>query len=408
MRIEEAEALDSADPLREARARFRLAQGMIYLDGNSLGALPQATPELLARVVEREWGEDLIASWNAHGWIDAPVRVAAKLAPLLGARPNELLIADSTSVCLFKLLSAAVGTRPERSTILSQQGNFPTDLYVAQGLVELVPGLKLVTLPAEQLAEGIDEDTAVVLLTHVDYRSAAIHDMAAINAAAHAQGALTLWDLSHSAGAIALDLQSDACDLAVGCGYKYLNGGPGAPAFLYVAEQLQAELRSPLSGWMGHAEPFAFAPDYRPAEGIARFLTGTPSILTLAALDAGLDTFAGFSMEQIEAKSRRLSQLFIDEVEARCGREVTLASPRDPAQRGSHVSFAHPNGDAVMQALISSAVIGDYREPNLIRFGFAPLYNSFAEVVRAAEILEGILTTRSWDQTRFSARARVT
>jgi kynureninase len=408
MTLEEAEALDSRDPLREARARFRLPEGTIYLDGNSLGALPKATPERLAQAIEREWGEDLIASWNTHGWIDAPIRVAAKLAPLLGAKPSQLLIADSTSVSLFKLLAAAVRGRPGPSAILSQQGNFPTDLYVAQGLVELVPTLKLVTVPADQLADAIDEDTAVVLLTHVDYRSAAVHDMPAINAAAHAKGALTLWDLSHSAGAVALDLDRDGCDLAVGCGYKYLNGGPGAPAFLYVAERLQPELHSPLNGWMGHAEPFAFAADYRAAEGITRFLTGTPSILALAALDSGLDTFSGFPMDQVEAKSRRLSQLFIDEVEARCGPAVTLASPRDPSERGSHVSFAHPHGYAVMQALIARRVIGDFREPNVMRCGFAPLYNSFGEVVRAAEILDEILTTRSWDQPRFSQRARVT
>ncbi len=408
MTLDEAEALDAADPLREARGRFQLPQATIYLDGNSLGALPKATPERLAQVVEREWGEDLIASWNSHGWIDAPVRVAAKLAPLLGARPEELLVADSTSVCLFKLLAAAVRARPGRSTILSQQGNFPTDLYVAQGLVELVPGLKLVTVPAEQVAEAIDEDTAVVLLTHVDYRSAVVHDMASINSTAQAKGALTLWDLSHSAGALALDLSRHGCDLAVGCGYKYLNGGPGAPAFLYIAERLQAELRSPLAGWMGHAEPFAFAADYCAAQGITRFLTGTPSILALAALDAGLDTFSGFSIEQVETKSRRLSQLFIEQVEARCGGEVTLASPRNPGERGSHVSFAHAHGYAMIQALIGHGVIGDFREPNLMRFGFAPLYNCYADLWRAAEILGSILASGEWDQPRFAERRKVT
>jgi kynureninase len=404
---DDVRALDTADPLASARERFSLPDGVIYLDGNSLGALPKAAPERLTETAERQWGEDLIASWNKDGWIDWPARIAAKLAPIVGAKPNELLIADSTSVCVFKLLAAAVKARPGRRTIIAQQRDFPTDLYVAQGLADML-ALTLKTVPREHAAGAIDDDTAVVMLTHVDYRSAAFHDMRGVNDAAHAVGALTLWDLSHSAGAIALDLDGTGCDVAVGCGYKYLNGGPGAPAFLYVAERLQDELRNPLQGWMGHAEPFAFDDDYRPAEGILKFLTGTPSILALAALDAGLDTFAGISMRDIEAKSRALSQLFVDEIEARCGSELCLASPRDPAQRGSHVVFAHPHGYAVMQALIARGVIGDFRAPDLMRFGFAPLYNRFAEIVRAAEILADILRNREWDQPRFHARAKVT
>ena len=405
---EEARALDAADPLAFARQRFRLPDGLIYLDGNSLGALPAATATKLAGRVERQWGEDLIASWNRHGWIDAPSRVAGKLSPLLGAAAHELLIADSTSVCLFKLLAAAVQARPGRPVILSEQGNFPTDLYVAQGLAQLVPELRLVTVGAGEIAGAIDERTAVVMLTQVDYRSGARHDMAAVNAAARNAGALTLWDLSHSAGALALDLAGSGCDLAVGCGYKYLNGGPGAPAFLFVAERLQAELRSPLSGWMGHAEPFAFEPSHRPAAGIGRFLTGTPSILALAALEAGIATFEGVTMDDLEAKSRRLSELFIAEVEARCGDQVRLASPRDPAARGSHVSFAHPEGYAVVQALIARGIVGDFRAPDLMRFGFAPLYNRHEEVWRAAEALGEVLASREWDQLRFLERARVT
>ena len=408
MTLEDARALDEADPLRDVRDRFRLPADLVYLDGNSLGALPAATPSRLAELIEREWGDHLIASWNRHGWIEAPVRVAAKLAPLLGARPDELLIADSTSVSLFKLLIAAVRARPGRSTILSGRGNFPTDLYVAHGAAELLPGVRLVTVPADQVERAVDSDTAVVLLTHVDYRSAARFDIAPINAAAHVAGALTLWDLSHSAGALELHLDETGCDLGVGCGYKYLNGGPGAPAFLFVAKRLQGELRSPLPGWMGHAEPFAFEADYRPSEGIARFLTGTPSIVALAALDAGLDSFAGLDMADVEAKSRALSQLFIDEVEARCGGSVTLASPRDPAARGSHVSFAHPNAYAVIQALIERRVIGDFRDPDLMRFGFAPLYNGFADALRAAEALADILDRGAWDDERFRTRARVT
>jgi kynureninase len=405
--LEEALELDRRDPLAFARERFTLPEGVIYLDGNSLGALPAAAPAVLARTAEREWGADLISSWNKHGWIDAPMRIAAKLGPIVGAKPTELLIADSTSVCLFKLLAAAVRARPGRRKVITQQRNFPTDLYVAQGLTELL-GLELVSLPPAEVVGAIDDDTAAVSLTHVDYRSAAFYDMCAVNDAAHAAGALMLWDLSHSAGAVEIDLNGAGSDLAVGCGYKYLNGGPGAPAFLYVAEHLQDELQSPLQGWMGHAEPFAFVDGYRPASGIQRFLTGTPSVLALAALEAGLDTFDGISMPDLVQKSRALSQLFIDEVEARCGSEVLLESPRDPTQRGSHVVFAHPDGYAVMQALIARGVIGDFRAPDLMRFGFAPLYNRYSEMVRAAEILSEILATREWDQPRFKERAKVT
>jgi kynureninase len=405
--VVDALELDAADRLAFARERFRLPPGIIYVDGNSLGALPAATPAALANTAERQWGDDLITSWTRHDWIDWPAQIAAKLAPIVGAEPNELLIADSTSVCLFKLLAAAARARLERRTIVSQRQNFPTDLYVAQGLCEWL-GLKLRTVAPEEIVSAIDEDTAVVTLTHVDYRGASFYDMQALNDAAHAAGALMLWDLSHSAGAVELDLGGTGCDLAVGCGYKYLNGGPGAPAFVYVAERLQGELQSPLQGWMGHAEPFAFDDAYQPARGIARFLTGTPSVLALAALDAGLSTFEGIAMSDLQAKSRKLSRLFIEEVERRCGTDVRLASPRDAQQRGSHVVFAHEQGYAIMQALIARGVIGDFRAPDLMRFGFAPLYNSFAEVVRAAEILADVLATREWDQPRYKLRSKVT
>ena len=404
--ISTAQQLDASDPLAFARARFRLPDDAAYLAGNSLGALPVAAPAALTRT-ERQWGDDLIASWNKHEWIDWPTKIAARLAPIVGAKPNELLITDSTSVSLFKLLASAAAVRPGKRTILTQQANFPTDLYVAHGLAEML-GLQLKAVPPEQVLAAIDGDTTVVTLTHVDYRSAAIHDMRAINDAAHSAGALTVWDLSHSAGAIELDLNAAGCDLAVGCGYKYLNGGPGAPAFIYVAERLQDELTNPLKGWMGHAEPFAFVDDYRPAQGILKFLTGTPSILAMAALDAGLATFDEISMADVAAKSRKLSSLFVSEVEARCGSEVRLASPRNPGERGSHVVFAHPQGYAVMQALIARNVIGDFRAPDLMRFGFTPLYTRYADVVRAAEILGDILDSGEWDQPRFHERAKVT
>ena len=407
MTLEEAKQLDGADPLAFARERFVLPEGTIYLDGNSLGALPKATSPHLFDTVERQWGEDLIASWNTHGWIDAPLRVAAKLAPIVGAKPGELLVADSTSVCLFKLLAAAVRARPGRRTILVQDGNFPTDTYVAEGLAEML-GLEVRRADPGDIASAIDADTAVVSLSHVDYRTGARIDMVAVNEAGRAAGALVVWDLCHSAGAIEFDLSGSGCELAVGCGYKYLNGGPGAPAFLYVAEHLQDELQPPLQGWMGHAEPFAFEESYRPTHGIARFLTGTPSILALTALDAGLDTFAGIAMADVETKSHALLKLFIGEVEARCGDQIALFGPRDLAKRGSHVCFAHPEGYAVIQALIARGIVGDFRAPDLMRFGFTPLYMSFEEAWRAADALADILATREWNQPRFRQRRKVT
>ena len=402
--LDEALALDAADPLAHCRERFVLPEGVIYLDGNSLGALPRATAAAVARTVERQWGEDLIASWNRHDWIGAPQRLGDRIAPLIGARPGEVLVGDSTSVNLFKLLAAALSARPGRSTILSETGNFPSDLYIAQGLGGLT-GARVRTVEADAVAAAIDGDTAVVMLTEVDYRSARRHDMAAITAAAHEAGALMLWDLSHSAGAVAVDLDGAGADLAVGCGYKYLNGGPGAPAFLFVAERLQEQLVSPLSGWLGHAEPFAFEPGYRPAPGIARFQAGTPSVIAMAALEAGLATFDGVAMAELEAKSRALSDLFIALAAERCS-ELVLASPR--GRRGSHLVFAHREAFPLMQALIARGVIGDYREPDLVRFGFAPLYNGFADVWRAVEVIADLLATREYDQPRFRERSRVT
>jgi kynureninase len=405
--LEEAKQRDAIDSLAFARERFSVADGLTYLDGNSLGALPVATPARVEELIRREWGDDLISSWNKHGWIDAPMRVAAKLAPIVGAKPNELLIADSTSVCLFKLLAAAVRARPGRRVILTQEGNFPTDTYVAEGLAEML-GMALRRAPPDEIIAAIDENTAVVTVTHVDYRSGARFDMGALNQAARAAGALVVWDLSHSAGAIRLNLNGTGCELAVGCGYKYLNGGPGAPAFVYVSEKAQSDVRPPLQGWMGHAQPFAFEERYAAGTGIMPFLTGTPSVIALAALDAGLDTFDGIAMADVETKSHALLKLFIDEVEARCGDEVRLFGPRDLADRGSHVCFAHPQGYAVMQALIARGIVGDFRAPDLMRFGFTPLYTRFEDAWRAADGLADILATREWDQPRFLERKKVT
>ncbi|MCY7280869.1 MAG: kynureninase [Sphingomonas bacterium] len=402
MTLDEARALDAADPLAGMRGRFALPDGLIYLDGNSLGPLPVGTAVRIAQTIQDEWGHDLIASWNKHGWIEQSARLAAMLAPIVGAAADELLVGDSTSINLAKLLGAALGARLGRRVILSQAGNFPTDLYIAAA----VPGAELRTVAAGDIAAALTDEVAVLMLTQVDYRSAAVHDMAALSHAAHAAGALALWDLSHSAGGVRLDLSGSSADLAVGCGYKYLNGGPGAPAFLFVARALQEALANPLPGWFGHAEPFAFEPAYRPAPGIARFASGTPSIIAMAALEAGLAMFEGIDMAAIETKSRGLSELFRAEIAARCP-ELALASPADPARRGSHLVFACPHAYPLMQALIAHGVIGDYREPNLVRFGFAPLYNRFVEMVRAATIVAEVLATREWDQPHFHERRKV-
>ena len=406
MSLFDARMLDAADPLADRRALFDLPEGVIYLDGNSLGALPRAAPARIAQVTREEWGRDLIASWNRHGWIETPQRLGARIAPLIGAAPNDVIVADSTSANLFKLLAAACMAQPGRTTILSEPGNFPTDLYVAQGLAALLPGIAVRTVA--DVAAAIDGDTAVVLLTHTHYKSGRLLDMAAITAAAHAQGALMLWDLSHSVGAMPIDLAGCDVDLAIGCGYKYLNGGPGAPAFLFVAERHQAVLRSPLTGWMGHAEPFAFGDDYRPAAGMARFLCGTPPILAMAALECGLATFDGVDLHAVAAKSRALSDLFVALVEDRCGEAVTLISPRDAHARGSHVSFAHEDAYALCQALIERGVVGDFRAPEAVRFGFTPLYTRYEDVWRAAGILADILATRGWDRDGYRTRAAVT
>lgn len=409
MTLEDARVMDAADPLHDRRALFALPDGVIYLDGNSLGAMPAATPARVAETVVAEWGRDLITSWNAHGWIDAPRRLGAAIARLVGAREDEVIVADSTSANLFKLLAAACAARPGRTTILSEPGNFPTDLYVADGVARMLPGRRVRTAAVDDIASAIDADTAVVMLTHVHYKTGRRLDMAAITAAAHARGALMLWDLSHSVGAVELDLAGCDVDLAVGCGYKYLNGGPGAPAFLHVARRLHGELRSPLSGWMGHGEPFAFRDDYAPAEGMARFLCGTPPILAMAALERGIATFDGVTMRQVAAKSRGLIDLFVAEVERRgLDTELTLLSPRDAGSRGSHVSYAHRDAHAVCQALIARGVIGDFRAPDAVRFGFTPLYLGYADVWRAVEILADVLATGAWRDERYRVRAAVT
>ena len=404
---DEVEALDSADELAAFRDRFVLPDGVIYLDGNSLGALPKATPARVAQVMEQEWGQSLIRSWTDHGWIDLQFRVGEKIGRIIGAAPGTTVVADSTSVNLFKLLATALDQRPGRTVVLTEEGNFPTDLYVAQGLSAwLQRGHSLRSVPATRLHDALDHQVAVLMLTHVNYRSGAMHDMAALTRAAHAAGTLVLWDLSHSAGAVPLQLQADDVDLAVGCGYKYLNGGPGAPAFLHVAPRLQADLRLPLTGWLGHAEPFAFESLYRPATGIARAVVGTPPILSLAALEIGIDVSLEGPMSAVREKSSRLAELFITLMAQEPGFE--LLTPRDRERRGSQVSFAHPHGHAIMQALIERDVIGDFRAPDVLRFGLAPLYVRFADVWDAVEVLRDVMRTEAWREDRFQQQRQVT
>lgn len=405
----DAERLDAADPLAPFRDRFVLPDGLVYLDGNSLGALPRVAAERVAAVVAHEWGEGLVRSWNDAGWIDLPRRVGDKIARLVGAGPGEVVCADSTSVNVFKVLSAALALRPGRSTILSEEGNFPTDLYVAEGLARLLErGHRLRLVPRSDVRSAPDGDTAVLLLTHVDYRSGERHDLEAVTRAGHEAGALIAWDLAHSAGAMPVDLAAAGADFAVGCGYKYLCGGPGAPAFLYVAPRHQEAFRQPLSGWLGHAEPFAFEAAYRPAPGISRALCGTPPILSMSALDAALDVILAADLALVRAKSEAMTSFFVEAVEQECGEAVQLVSPRVSSLRGSQVSFAHPDAYAVMRALIERGVVGDFRAPDVLRFGFAPLYVRFADAWETARALAEVLSSHAHERPEFRRRAAVT
>jgi kynureninase len=404
-------ARDRADPLAKHRHDFALPDDTIYLDGNSLGALPKAALDRLAHVARDEWGRDLITSWNTHDWLGMPQRIGGKIARLIGAEGDEVIAADSTSINLFKALYSALELRKERRTILSEHGNFPTDLYTVEGLIQALGNrhrLRLVE-PGE-LAAAVDPDTAVVMLTHVNYRTGAMHDLKAVTAAVQSAGALMVWDLAHSVGAVPVDLNSAKADFAVGCGYKYLNGGPGAPAFLYAARRHHAAFTQPLTGWLGHADPFAFEPSYRPAPGLGRALCGTPPILSLVALEAGVDGVLAADPQALRAKSMALGDLFIDAVEGQGGARLglRLASPREADRRGSQVSFHHPDGYPVMQALIARSVIGDFRAPDILRFGFAPLYVRYVDAWDAAQTLIDILETRSWDRPEFKRRSAVT
>ena len=409
------QALDDQDPLAPLRHQFALPDGVIYLDGNSLGARPVASLARAQQVIAEEWGNGLIRSWNSAGWADLSQRLGNRLAPLIGAGDGEVVITDTTSINLFKVLSAALSVQrqrqPERKVIVSETSNFPTDLYIAEGLTELLQqgySLRLVNSP-DELPQAIDQDVAVVMLTHVNYKTGYMYDMQALTALSHECGALSIWDLAHSAGAVPIDLHQAEADYAIGCTYKYLNGGPGSQAFVWVNPQLVDVVRQPLSGWFGHTRQFAMESAYAPSAGIARYLCGTQPITSLAMVECGLEIFAQTDMASLRTKSLALTDLFIALVEDRCAAHgLELITPREHAKRGSHVSFEHPEGYAVIQALIARGVIGDYREPRIMRFGFTPLYTSFTEVFDAVDILGEILDKRTWDQPQFKVRNSVT
>ena len=432
--LQDCQALDAQDPLAPLRQHFTLPEGLIYLDGNSLGAAPAAAAARVADVLQREWAEGLVRSWNEAGWIDLPQRLGNQLAPLIGAGPGEVVCTDSTSINLYKVLGAALrctqADAPQRTKVLSERSNFPTDLYIAEGLCR-ERSLELVLLEPEDMLAALQDDVAVLMLTHVNYRTGAMHDMAAVTAAAHAAGVLVVWDLAHSAGAVPVDLHAAQADFAVGCGYKYLNGGPGAPAFVWVHPQHADRFWQPLSGWFGHAAPFAFTPGYQPAPGIGRYLCGTQPILSLSALQCGLDVFDAADplggMAALRAKSLALSDLFINLVEARCaGHGLGLATPRAHAARGSQVCLTRGEGAglngqgsgayAIVQALIARGVVGDFRQgdggagrhKDILRFGFTPLYLGFAEVWHAVEHLRQVLEHGEWQRPAFHQTQAVT
>ncbi|MDO9357456.1 MAG: kynureninase [Polaromonas sp.] len=421
--LNDCRALDARDPLRPLRDQFVLPEDVIYLDGNSLGVLPRTAAARVAEVITHEWGQDLIRSWNSAGWFHLPQRLGNKLAPLIGAAAGEVVVTDSTSVNLYKVLSAALNIAaedaPGKKTVISERSNFPTDLYIAEGLCR-ERGYTLQLVEPDGILNALKGDAAVLMLTHVNYRTGAMHDMAALTAAAHAAGCLAVWDLAHSAGAVPVDLNSAKADFAVGCGYKYLNGGPGAPAFVWVNARHADRFRQPLSGWWGHASPFEFTPDYRPAPGITRYLCGTQPILSLAALECGLDVFGAAQslggMAALRAKSLALTDLFIQLVEERCaGHGLGLATPRDHALRGSQVCLTRSEGAyAIVQALIARGMIGDFRagdgagHADILRFGFTPLYIGFENVWDAVEHLKQVLETAEWQRPEFNQKHAVT
>lgn len=411
MNFNEIIALDKADTLAHKRDEFDLPADTIYLDGNSLGALPKAVKPRVAEVVSQQWGSHLIRSWNDHQWIDLPTQVGEKIAPIIGADKGQVICCDSISVNLFKLLSSALSLNSERNLVLSTEDNFPTDLYMVQGLSELLgPDLCQLKLVAEQnIEQSLNDSVAVLLLTQVNFRTGKLLDMQKITQLAHEKGVLVIWDLAHSAGAIPVELDDCNADFAVGCGYKYLNGGPGSPAFLYVAKRHQAAVKQPLSGWMGHAKPFAFDAKYQRANNINQYLCGTPSVIAMSALDAALDVWQDVDISKIREKSIALADVFIKLVQTHsCLRDLHLCSTENSSQRGSQLAFSHTEAFAICQALIEKGVIADFRAPNILRFGFTPLYTSFEDIWQAVTILAEVVKTQLYTQPRFNLAGKVT
>ena len=387
---------------------FDLPEGVIYLDGNSLGPLPKSVAVKVQQAVTEEWGQALIRAWNTCGWMDQPARVGNMVARLIGAPAGSVVMGDTLSIKVFQALSAALAMRPDRRVILSDTGNFPTDLYMAEGLIRLKDaGYALRTVAPEDIAEAVTGDVAAVMLTEVDYRTGRRHDMQGITKIAQDAGAVMIWDLAHSAGALEVDLAAADCEFAVGCTYKYLNGGPGAPAFIYIRPDLTKVTEPALSGWLGHAAPFAFETTYTPAPSIERMRVGTPPVLQMTALEEAMRLWEDVEMSDIRAASLRLSDQFIEEVEARCP-ALELISPRVGAHRGSQVSFAFEHGFAAMQALIDRGVIGDFRAPNVMRFGFTPLYLEASDITAAVDVLADVLDNRLWDAAQYKTAGKVT
>ncbi|GAC19826.1 kynureninase [Paraglaciecola arctica] len=411
MNFDEIIALDKADPLAQKRLEFDLPVNTIYLDGNSLGALPKSVKSKVAEVVSQQWGNDLIKSWNSHNWIDLPIRVGEKIAPIIGAAKGQVICCDSISVNLFKLLCSALTLNSERTVVLSTKDNFPTDLYMVQGLSDLLgPDLCQLQMVEEQdIEQSLNESVAVLLLTQVNFRTGNLLDMAKLTKLAHEKGILVIWDLAHSAGALSVELDKCEADFAVGCGYKYLNGGPGSPAFVYVAKRHQYAIKQPLSGWMGHSKPFAFNPEYQAASNINQFQCGTPSVISMSVLDAALDVWQDVDMLQIRTKSVELAEVFLQLIQGNeCLHDLLLCSPKLAEQRGSQLAFSHHDAFAICQALIEKGVVADFRAPNIIRFGFTPLYTSFEDVWRAVTTLTNIVESGFYKEQRFNITLKVT
>jgi kynureninase len=401
--------MDASDELAAVRDEFTIPEGEIYLDGNSLGPVSRHVPGRVREVVSDEWARGLVRSWNDAGWMDMPTRLGDRVAPLIGARPGEVLVADTLTFMLAKLIGGALDLRPDRHVVLTDRDNFHSDLYIVEAMAARAGRPVMVkALAREDIPGALDDDVALVMLTHVDFRSGEMLDLHSITSSVHDAGALMLWDFAHSAGAVPLDVEGAGVDFAAGCGYKYLNGGPGAPAFCYVRRSWQGLLKNPLPGWLGHARPFDFEPSYEAASGMRAFVTSSPSIVALAALDGALNVFDHVSMEQIRRKSLALTDLFIELVEARLANVFDLVTPRDHARRGSQVSLAHPDAYGIVQALIARGVTGDFRAPDVARFGFTPLYLRFVDVYDAAETLVEVVNTKAYLEPEFSVRKPVT